>query len=375
MTRIFLSPPDVGPRERELLIDAFDSNWIAPLGPHVDAFENEIAAFSGRKFAVATNSGTAALHLALRYYGVGSGDTVITSSLTFAATANAIRYQDGQPIFLDSCPTSWNMDPALLEDALASAKIKGKLPKAVVPVDLYGQCADYTRLAEICSNYKIPLIVDAAESLGAQYSDTPAGSVGEAAIFSFNGNKIITTSGGGMLVTNDKALADKARFWATQARDPAPHYQHTEVGYNYRLSNLLAAVGRAQLEGLPTKVEHRRSNYSHYASTIGSLPGVDFMPEPDNAYSTRWLSALTLASGEQRDRVIQHLAQADIEARPVWKPMHLQPLYKDCEMWGGAVSQKVFETGLCLPSGSNLSGDDRERIVTIVTDALDTDSK
>lgn len=372
MKKIYLSPPDVGQREREMLLDAFDSNWIAPLGPHVDAFESEMACVSGRKFAVATNSGTGALHLALRFYGVESGDRVMTSSLTFTATANAIRYQDAKPVFIDSCPTSWNMDPDLLEEALVSAKSNSTLPKAVVPVDLYGQCADYARIEEICAKYGIPMIVDAAESLGAKFSDTPAGAAGQAAIFSFNGNKIITTSGGGMLVTDSEELADKARFWATQARDPAPHYQHSEVGYNYRLSNLLAAVGRAQLETLADKVKRRRENYEFYQSKLGGFPGVSFMPEPTNCYSTRWLTALTLESSSLRDKIIQDLSANNIEARPVWKPMHLQPLYSECEMWGGKVSTLLFERGLCLPSGSTLSVDERTSVSEIVIRTIET---
>lgn len=372
MSKIYLSPPHVGPRERELLLDAFDSNWIAPLGPHVDAFEAEVASFSGRKYAVATNSGTSALHLALRYYGVSRGNRVMTSSLTFAATANAICYQDAIPVFIDSCPGSWNMDPALLEQALAAAKKSGTMPKAVVPVDLYGQCVDYDAISALCDSYKVPLIVDAAESLGASYSGRPAGSTGHAAIFSFNGNKIITTSGGGMLVSDDINLTDKARFWATQARDPAPHYQHTEMGYNYRLSNLLAAVGRAQLEGLPDKVNIRRSHCEFYKNEFSELP-ISLMPEPANCRSTRWLSVMTIDSADanaDRDRVIELLAANNIESRPVWKPMHLQPLYASCEMFGGDVSQRLFETGLCLPSGSSLSEEERDRVAKFVREAL-----
>lgn len=368
-SRIYLSPPDVGPRERELLIDAFDSNWIAPLGPHVDAFEREIAAQSQRTSAVATSSGTAALHLALRYVGVEAGDRVFTSTLTFAATANAICYQHAEPVFIDSTVDSWNMDPALLAESLAKAAAKSELPKAVVPVDLYGQCADYDRLAAICQEYRVPLIVDAAESLGATYDGRPAGSVGQAAILSFNGNKIITTSGGGMLVTNDEAFAAKIRFWATQARDDAPHYQHSELGYNYRLSNLLAAVGRAQLEGLTEKVDRRRAHNQFYRQALGELPGVSFMPEAPKCRSTFWLTALLIdpaVAGCTREDVRLVLERENIEARPVWKPMHLQPLYADCQVYGGKVAERLFEQGLCLPSGSSLSEQDRERVATIV---------
>ncbi len=373
MKKIYLSPPDMGPRERELLLDAYDSNWIAPLGPHVDAFEAEIATFSGRDFAVATNSGTSALHLALRYYGVQSGDRVFTSSLTFAATANAICYLDATPVFIDSCAKSWNMDPQLLREALEQAAQANTLPKAVVPVDLYGQCADYTAITTICSEYNIPVIVDAAESLGASYCGAPAGSYGHAAIFSFNGNKIITTSGGGMLVTNDGALADKARFWATQARDPAPHYQHTEMGYNYRLSNLLAAIGRGQLESLPQKVNRRRHHCEQYREAFSKLDCISIMPEPENCRSTRWLTTVSIKSKmptTDRDRVIADLGKANIEARPVWKPMHLQPLYAHCDAFGGTVAETLFETGLCLPSGSSLTDEERNRVSEIVVRTL-----
>ncbi len=368
-SKIYLSPPDVGKRERELLLDAFDSNWIAPLGPHVDAFETEVASASQRKYAVATNSGTAALHLALRFFGVSRGDTVITSSLTFAATANAIRYQNAAPIFVDSSHSSWNMDTDLLQHALDELNKKNSLPKAVVPVDLYGQCADYNRIVEICSSFEIPVIVDAAESLGASYRNKPAGAVGQAAIFSFNGNKIITTSGGGMLVTDSKEMADRARFWATQARDPAPHYQHSELGYNYRLSNLLAAVGRAQLETLSTKVDRRRSHYAFYAKHLRGVHGIEFMPEPEGYRSTRWLTTLCLPT-LLRDLLIKNLALENIESRPVWKPMHLQPLFSKYKMYGGQVSETLFQTGLCLPSGSSLSNEDRDRVVETILKVL-----
>ncbi|MCP4447218.1 MAG: aminotransferase class I/II-fold pyridoxal phosphate-dependent enzyme [Myxococcales bacterium] len=375
MSRIYLSPPDVGPREREMLLDAFDSNWIAPLGPHVDAFEAEIASITQRSHAVATNSGTGALHLALRYFGVSPGDRVITSSLTFAATANAICYQGATPVFLDSCRSSWNMDPDLLREVLSSAADKNDLPRAVVAVDLYGQCADYNKLSAICEEFRVPLIVDAAESLGAGIAGRPAGSVGQAAIFSFNGNKIITTSGGGMLVTDDEQLATKARFWATQARDDAPHYQHSELGYNYRMSNILAAIGRAQLEGLTNKVDVRREHNQFYREALQDLPGITFMPEAPEARSTFWLTALLIDStlaGNSRDDVRLALEAQDVEARPVWKPMHLQPLFAGCEMFGGAVCEQFFDRGLCLPSGSSLSTGAREKVVRVIREALGT---
>ena len=369
MDRVYLSPPDVSARERELLLDAFDSNWIAPFGPHVDAFESEVAEVTGRQFAVATSSGTAALHLALRFYGVSAGDTVVTSSLTFAATPNAVRYQGAEPVFVDSSPASWNMDPALLRHALGAQRDRGVLPKAVVPVDLYGQCADHAAIGEICIEFGVPCIVDAAESLGAFYRDSPAGSFGDTAILSFNGNKIITTSGGGMLVTNNEECATKARHWATQARDPAPHYEHTELGYNYRLSNLLAALGRAQLEQISQKVNRRRSIRQRYLDELEHLPGVVFMPEAPGCRSTFWLTALTIdpsVAGCSRSDVIAELARENVEARPVWKPMHLQPLYAECEYIGGDVSRTLFEHGLCLPSGSGLTAEMQARIIGTV---------
>ncbi len=369
MERIYLSPPEVSARERELLLDAFDSNWIAPLGPHVDAFEAEIAQATARKFAVATSCGTAALHLALRYFGVVEGDTVVTSSLTFAATPNAIRYQGATPVFVDSLPGTWNMDPALLREALITLQARGRLPRAVVPVDLYGQCADHAAIGEVCREFGIACIVDAAESLGAGYQGRPAGAFGDAAILSFNGNKIITTSGGGMLVTDDEECARKTRHWATQARDPAPHYEHTELGYNYRLSNLLSAIGRGQLERLSEKVDRRRNVRQRYLEELADLPGVTFMPEAPECRSTFWLTTLTIDASKakcSRDDVIEELARENIEARPVWKPMHLQPLYEGCDYFGGDVSQRLFEQGLCLPSGSSLSLEAQGRVIEAV---------
>lgn len=368
-TRVYLSPPDVSARERELLLDAFDSNWIAPLGPHVDAFEKEFAARIGARSAVALSSGTAALHLALMLLGVGEGDTVVTSSLTFAATANAITYVGAEPIFIDSDTQSWNMDPRLLEIELELLATRGKPPKAVVVVDIYGQCADYERILNICNKYDVPVIEDAAEALGATCNGRPAGLFGRFGCFSFNGNKIITTSGGGMLVTDDARAAERARFLASQARDPAPHYEHSEIGYNYRMSNLLAAVGRGQLEGLDEKIQRRRANYQFYCETLGDLPGISFMPEPVWAQSTRWLTCI-LVDGHQfgafSENIRVALERENIESRPVWKPMHLQPAFRHCRTRGGAVSERLFETGLCLPSGSSLSMEDKNRAATVV---------
>ncbi len=367
--RVYLSPPHMSEHERELLLEAFDSNWIAPLGPHVNAFEKEFAEKVGVSNAVALSSGTAALHLSLLLLGVEPGDEVITSSLTFSATANAITYLGAKPIFIDSNRETWNMDPDLLAEELAACKKRGKLPKAVVPVDLYGQCADYDRILPVCQEYGVPVIEDAAEALGATYRDRPAGNFGVLSCFSFNGNKIITTSGGGMLVSENKEWIDRARFLSTQARDPAPHYQHSHIGYNYRMSNLLAAVGRGQLRVLDERVEQRRANYHFYRQALGDLPGIAFMPEFPAGRPTCWLTCITVdpvAFGADREAIRIALEQENIEARPVWKPMHLQPVFADCRVRGGNVAADLFDRGLCLPSGSSLSADNRARVATII---------
>lgn len=362
LARIYLSPPHTSPRDRELILEAFDSNWIAPLGPHVDAFEREFAARVGASHAVALSSGTAALHLALILLGVGPGDEVVTSTLTFAATANAIRYVGATPVFIDASPDTWTMDPDLLAEELESSRAK-----VVLPVDLYGQCADYDRIREICARHEVPIIEDAAEALGATYHGRSAGVFGDLGAFSFNGNKIITTSGGGMLVTERKELADRARFLATQARDPAPHYQHSTIGYNYRLSNLLAALGRGQLAQLDDRVRARRHNFDVYRERLGEVPGVHFMQEATYGKATRWLTCLTIDAAElgaSREDVRLHLESLDIEARPVWKPMHLQPVFAEYRVRGGKISEALFSDGLCIPSGSNLTDADLERVVS-----------
>jgi dTDP-4-amino-4,6-dideoxygalactose transaminase len=369
MDRIYLSPPHMSPQEREFLLEAFDSNWIAPLGPHVDAFEREFASKIGFKQAAAVSSGTAALHLALLLLNVGPGNEIVTSTLTFAATANAITYAGATPVFIDSDRETWNMDPNLLADELDACARRGKLPKAVVTVDLYGQCADYAPIQEICAHYNIPIVEDAAESLGATYNGQAAGTFGTIGCFSFNGNKIITSSGGGMLASDQSELVKQARFLATQARDPAPHYEHTHIGYNYRLSNLLAAVGRGQLQVLDDRVERRRANFQFYREALSDMPGIAFMPEHSQCRSTRWLTCLTIDPnqfGETRDDVRLTLEAENIESRPTWKPLHLQPVFSGCRVRGGAVSEQIFRQGLCLPSGSNLSDEDRNRIVELV---------
>lgn len=356
-------------RERELLLEAFDSNWIAPLGPHLNAFESEFSAKVGVPYAAGLASGTAALHLALRILGVGPGDQVVTSSFTFVATANAILQVGAEPIFIDSDWSSWNMDPNLLRDELSECRQRGKMPAAVLTVDIVGQCCDYAAITEICREFDVPLIEDAAESLGASFQGRPAGSFGEIACFSFNGNKIITTSGGGMLVSHQESHVRRARHLATQARDPAPHYEHTEAGYNYRLSNLLAAVGRGQLEHLETHVHNRRRIFQQYVEQLADCPGISFMPEIPGGVSTRWLTLILVDPkqfGADREQIRMALEAQDIEARPAWKPMHQQPLFRGRPMRGRAVSDKIFEQGLCLPSGTALSDAELQRVVQAV---------
>jgi len=367
--RIHLSTPHLSGRERALVDDAFASNWIAPLGPHVDAFEAEFAAAVGSPHAVALSSGTAALHLALQLAGVGPGDEVVVSSLTFSASVNPVRYLGATPVFVDSERASWNLDPALLADALAHADRRGRLPRAVVAVHLYGQSADLDPILALCRRYGVALVEDAAEALGATYRGRAPGTFGQSGVFSFNGNKVITTSGGGMLVTADPALAAHARKLATQARDPAPHYQHSEVGYNYRLSNVLAAIGRGQLQVLEERVRARRRNFEHYARALGGLPGVRLMPEAPWGRHSRWLTCLTIDPAEfgvTREEVRLALEARNIEARPVWKPMHLQPVFAGAPCWGGAVAEELFERGLCLPSGSNLTAAELDRVCEAV---------
>jgi len=367
--RVYLSPPHLDGRERKLLLQAFDSNWITTLGPHVDAFEKEMCEKVGVKNAAALVSGTAALHLALLMLGVRAGDEVLCSDLTFAATANVITYLGATPVFIDSNQSTWNMDPELLSKELDACTHRGKLPKAVIVVDIYGQCADYDPITEVCEKYQIPIIEDAAEALGATYKKTYAGKLGVMGVFSFNGNKIITTSGGGMLVSDNEEYINRARFLSTQARDPAPHYQHSHIGYNYRLSNLLAAVGRGQLEWLEKKVARRRAINEFYRKALGMLPGIKFMPESPYGKSNCWLTVILINPGEfgaGREKVRVALEQENIESRPMWKPMHMQPVFRGYRVCGGEVSEDLFEHGLCLPSGTQMTQEDLNRIVNIV---------
>lgn len=371
--RIYLSPPHLGDEELALVTEAFRTNWIAPLGPHVDAFEREVAAYVGASHAVALSSGTAALHLALLSLGIGSGDTVWVSSLTFAASAFPINYVGATPVFVDSERATWNMDPVLLAEALDDAAMRETLPRAVVVVHLYGQCADMDPIVEACARHGVLLIEDAAEALGARYKGRAAGTFGDVGFYSFNGNKIITTSGGGMLVTPHDDVAARVRQLATQAREPVPHYEHTRIGYNYRLSNVLAGIGRGQLRVLEDRVAARRAVFERYVDALGDLPGLTFMPEAtfgsEQSRANRWLSVVLIdrvAFGADPETIRLALEAENIEARPVWKPMHQQPVYRRFDAIGGALADELFEHGLCLPSGSSLTTEQQERVVAAI---------
>ena len=354
-------------QEKELLIEAFDSNWIAPLGPHVDGFEQEITDYIGVDHAAALTSGTAALHLVLRIMGITKGDIILCPSLTFVASANVILYENATPVFVDVDPKYWTIDLSSLENA-----IKKYNPKALIAVDLYGQSCDYDAITDLCEKYNVLLIEDAAEALGAEYKNQKCGSFGRMGILSFNGNKIITTSGGGMLLSQNEEYIKKARFLATQARESELHYEHKELGYNYRMSNLLAAVGRGQLQNLDNFIAKRRNIYKRYYDALSSVSGIEFMQEAEYGKSNRWLTTLTIdnqKTGIDRNQVVEALEKENIESRPVWKPMHMQPLYENCEYVKSDardVSAELFEKGLCLPSGSSLSEEDQNRIIDII---------
>ncbi len=364
--RIYLSPPDLGPEELQALTAAFQSNWIAPVGPYLGKFEQAVCRYVGCEHAVALSSGTAALHLAFRELGVGPGDRVFCSTLTFIASANAFIYLGAEPVFIDSERASWNMDPDLLEEALKEAAKRGQLPKAVEVVHAYGQCADIQRIRDLCQNYGVPLVEDAAEALGASYRGQAAGTFGVAGAFSFNGNKILTTSGGGMLVTNNGRLADRVRHLATQAREADAGYLHTEVGYNYRMSNLLASIGYSQVARLPDKIEERRTIFRRYQEFLGDLPGLDFMPDGAYGDSTCWLSCILLDEEEgpvSASELIASLHAANIEVRPVWRPLHRQPVFAGSTVYGGSVSEYLSRHGVCLPSSSSLTREQQDRVV------------
>lgn len=371
--RIFLSPPHMSGNELKYINEAFDTNWIAPLGPNVDAFEKEIANYVGVSEAVAVSSGTAAIHLALSLLDVKKGDKVFCSTLTFVASANPILYQGAEPVFIDSEPDTWNMSPQALEHALKDASIEGCLPKAVIVVNLYGQSAKMDEIVSLCEQYDIPIIEDAAESLGSTYKGKPSGTFGRFGVYSFNGNKIITTSSGGMLVSNEVESSQHARFLATQAKDPAPYYQHSTVGFNYRMSNILAGIGRAQLEVLEERVQARRSIFDRYRQGLCLISGIQFMPELENTKSNRWLTVLTIDEkvlGISVNTILNSLNEENIEARPVWKPLHMQPLFEGVKYYSHSefenISEKLFETGICLPSGSSMTEEEQERIIDCI---------
>ncbi|PLS01104.1 aminotransferase class I/II-fold pyridoxal phosphate-dependent enzyme [Neobacillus cucumis] len=368
--KIYLSPPHMSGNEQTYIDSAFEMNWIAPLGPNVDGFEKEVASLVGVRDALAVSSGTSAIHLALKLLDVKRGDRVFCSTLTFVASANPIIYEGAEPVFIDSEPDTWNMSPEALERALMDAAIQGVLPKAVIVVHLYGQSAKMDEILSICNKYHVPVIEDAAESLGSTYKGKASGTMGAFGVYSFNGNKIITTSGGGMLVSNDSEAIEKARFLATQAKDPAPYYQHSQAGYNYRMSNILAGIGRAQLEVLNERVNARRTIYNHYSRYLANLPGITFMSELENTHSNRWLTTLLVdkeASGISSNSLIEFLLDENIEARHVWKPLHMQPLFKGALYYSHNekenVAEGLFEKGICLPSGSALTEEQQMRVI------------
>jgi dTDP-4-amino-4,6-dideoxygalactose transaminase len=375
--RIYLSPPHMSGREQARIDEVFASNWIAPVGPHLNEFERRFAERLGVAHAAAVASGTAALHLALHRLSLTPDDEVICPTFTFCASANPIRYESARPVFLDVDPLTWNLDPQLLEDELRHCAAQGYLPKAVIVVDLLGQSADIDAILEVTNRYELPVIEDAAEALGATYKGRAAGASGWASVFSFNGNKIITTSGGGMLCSNDAALIEKARHWATQAKDPGPHYFHTELGYNYRLSNVLAAIGLAQLEALDERMAERRHVFEFYQRTLGDLPGIRFMPKADYGEPNYWLTVIRVDEqqfGSSCETIRLALEAQNIESRRVWVPLHTLPLYADCRYRGRGVAESIFADALCLPSGSALTDDDLQRIVDVIMGGTGIDS-
>lgn len=369
--KLWLSSPHMGEKEQYYVNEAFETNWIAPLGPHVNNFEKDIEQYLGEPVHVAAlSAGTAALHLALILMDVKRDDVVLCQSMTFSASANPIVYQGATPVFIDNERDTWNMDPNALEDAIKAFVKRGKKPKAIIPVHLYGMPAKMDEINAIASKYKVPVLEDAAEALGSTYRGKKCGTFGEMAVLSFNGNKIITTSGGGALVSNNAAHIEKARFLATQARDAAPHYQHSHIGYNYRMSNVCAGIGRGQMEVLPDRVKQRRAVYDRYIAELSDLPGITFVPEPEGFFSNRWLTTIqvdpTQTGGITREDIRLALEAQNIESRPLWKPMHMQPVFEGCDFYGSGVSEKLFENGLCLPSGSNMSEEDQERVVGVI---------
>lgn len=368
--KIWLSSPHIGNEEQKFVKEAFDSNWIAPLGPNVDAFEREMCGYLGSGSAAALSSGTAAIHLALIMTGVKAGDEVICQSFTFSGSANPIAYQQAQPVFVDSEEESWNMSPQLLEKAIADRKDKtGKTPKAVIAVHLYGQSAKIDEIADICRYHKTVLVEDAAEALGAEYKGKKLGTFGDFGILSFNGNKILTTSGGGMMVSDNEEYCREAKFLSTQARDDAPHYEHSRIGYNYRMSNVLAGIGRGQLRVLDERVKRKREIYKLYHNGLADLEGVVFQPELKGSNGNRWLSAAVFAPGK-REEIRHDLLKYNIESRPLWKPMHLQPVFKSCVNYSDGTSERMFRDGLCLPSDTKMTDGEIGEIISIIRDRL-----
>jgi pyridoxal phosphate-dependent aminotransferase EpsN len=368
MKRILLSIPHMGGNEEIYVRQAFATNWLSTAGSNIIAFEDAFQERIGLP-AAALSSGTAAIHLGLRLLGVGPSDEVFCPTLTFAASCNPVRYLGAECVFLDSDYATWNLDPNILEDALRRRALRNQLPRALVVVHLYGQCADMEPILSICQRYDVPVLEDAAEALGATYRNRPAGTLGSVGVFSFNGNKIITTTSGGMLASADAVWVEKARFWSQQARDPGLAYEHSELGYNYRMSNVLAGIGRGQLEVLDLRVRQRRAIAFRYRDAFADLPGISLMPQAAYGLHTNWLSCFLIVEGEfgcSRDQLIRALDEANVESRPVWKPMHLQPLYAGCEHYGGGVAEDLFRRGICLPSSSSLSAVDQLHVVNAV---------
>ncbi len=376
--KIWLSSPHMGGNELKYIHDAFDENWVAPLGPNVNGFEKDIKNYLEEDVEVAAlSAGTAALHLALIQLGVGQGDSVICQSMTFSASANPIVYQGADPVFVDSEADTWNISPKYLRQAIEQEVAKGKKPKAIVVVHLYGMPCKIKEIMAISEEYDIPVIEDAAEALGSRYHGQKCGSFGNFGILSFNGNKIITTSGGGALVCHNAEDKKKTVFLSTQARDDAPHYQHSEIGYNYRMSNVCAGIGRGQMEVLESRVQQRRKIYANYVASLDAIPGIHFLSEPEECDSNRWLSTVWVdpeeTGGVTREDIRKSLLEENIETRPLWKPMHLQPVFKETAYYGAAVSEQLFEKGLCLPSGSNMKEEEIERVISLIKRVLKKD--
>ncbi len=372
--KIWLSSPHMGGKEQEFVKEAFDTNWVAPLGPNVDGLEQDLVAYTNSKHAAALNSGTSAIHLSLIMLGVGPGDFVLCQSFTFSASANPIVYQGAIPVFIDSEKDTWNMSPEYLEQAIIELMAKGQMPKAMIPVHLYGVPAKMEEIMSIASKYEIPMIEDAAEALGSSIDGKACGTFGQLGVLSFNGNKIITTSGGGALISESEEYINKARFLATQARDNAPHYQHSQIGYNYRMSNICASIGRGQMLVLNDRVNQRRSNFEFYKKGFAPLEGISFVNELPGFNANRWLTCILVdplkTGGKTREDIRISLEKENIECRPLWKPMHLQPIFENYPFYGDGTSEKLFEQGLCLPSGSNLSNDDLNRVTEAIGKVL-----